>query len=104
MSYRSGFIRKSQESFGEIMRRKTFTPLKLEEEQMKYLNDSIVEFYATERGEEIGLIHSRQLVDLFIEELAPIIYNKALDDAMRFYKHVEENASSDYFSLYKEIS
>lgn len=83
------------------MRRKSYSPLQLSEEQMKSLSDAIVEFYASKRGEEIGLIHTRQLVDLFIEELAPTVYNKALDDALKFYKQMEENAVSDYYSLYQ---
>ena len=55
------------------------------------------------RGEEIGIIEERQLLDLFCEHLAPIVYNKALDDSMRWLKEQVGNIEVDYYLLYKDV-
>lgn len=43
-----------------------------------------------------------QLLDLFEEKLAPIIYNKALDDAKKWFIQMIDNLDSDYYTLYKD--
>ncbi len=60
-------------------------------------------FYLDERGEEIGIIHQQQLLDLFLEKLAPAVYNKALDDAKKWHAQALDNMESDYYMLYKEL-
>lgn len=52
--------------------------------------------------EEIGMIEQIQLMDLFEEKLAPVIYNRALEDAKRWFGQVMENAESDFYGLYKD--
>ncbi|MBQ6886645.1 MAG: DUF2164 family protein [Lachnospiraceae bacterium] len=54
-------------------------------------------------SEAAGLRTSGKILDLFVEQLAPIVYNKALDDAMRWYKQQQDNMEADYYSLYKEV-
>ena len=61
--------------------RKMIPQIKLSDAQKKKLNDEIKAFYLDERGEEIGIIEQMQLLELFEQKMAPIIYNKALDDA-----------------------
>lgn len=75
--------------------------IKLSEEQKKKLNEEIKAFYLDERDEEIGMIEQMQLLQLFEEKLAPIIYNKALDDAKRWFSQMMDNLDSDYYALYK---
>lgn len=75
--------------------------IKLSEEQKKKLNEEIKAFYLDERDEEIGMIEQMQLLELFEEKLAPIIYNKALDDAKRWFSQMMDNLDSDYYALYK---
>ena len=41
-------------------------------------------------------------MDLFEEKLAPVIYNRALEDAKRWFGQVMENAESDFYGLYKD--
>ena len=43
-----------------------------------------------------------QLMELFERKMAPIIYNKALDDAKRWFSQMMDNVDSDYYTLYKE--
>ena len=47
------------------------------------------------------MIEQIQLLDLFEQRLAPVIYNKALDDAKRWYGQMLDNLESDYYALYK---
>ena len=77
--------------------------IKLSDEQKRQLCAEIKAFYLEERGEEIGMIEERQIMDLFCERLAPIIYNRALDDALRWMKGQMENIEVDYTLLYKDV-
>ena len=66
-------------------------------------NEEIKAFYLDQRGEEIGMIEQMQLLELFEQHLAPIIYNRALDDAKQWFSQMMENADSDYYVLYKNV-
>ncbi len=85
-----------------MRKRQSISQIKLSDVQKEKLNDEIKAFYLDVRGEEIGMIEQMQLLELFEEKLAPIIYNKALDDAKRWFGQMMENLESDYYTLYKE--
>ena len=85
------------------MKRSSLSIIKLNDEQKKHLISEIEAFYLDVRGEEIGIIEEEQILDLFCEHMAPIIYNKALDDIQNWYKQQMENLSSDYYVLYKDV-
>ena len=84
-----------------MKKRERFQQIKLSDAQKKKLNAEIKAFYLDERGEEIGMIEQMQLLELFEQRLAPIIYNKALDDAKQWFSQMMENMDSDYYLLYK---
>lgn len=77
--------------------------IQLTDWQKKKLEEEIKAFYLDVRGEEIGIIEQQQMLELFCEHLAPIIYNKALDDAQYWYKQQQDNMEADFFSLYREV-
>lgn len=77
--------------------------IKLSNDQKKQITDEIEAFYSDVRGEDIGIIEKEQIFNLFFEHLAPIVYNKALDDAEYWYKQQMENLSADYYLLYRDI-
>ena len=83
------------------MRRSLKEAIRLNDREKKQLADEIKAFYLDVRGEEIGIIEEQQLIDLFCEHLAPIVYNKALDDALCWLKAQAENIETDYYLLYK---
>ena len=85
------------------MRRKLNEVIRLNDNQKKQLASEIKAFYLDVRGEEIGIIEEQQLIDLFCERLAPIIYNKALDDSLHWLKEQAENIEVDYCLLYKDV-
>ena len=75
--------------------------IKLADEQKEKLREEIRAFYLDERGEEIEIIEQMQLLELFEQKLAPIIYNMALDDAKKWYVQMMDNLDADYYALYK---
>ena len=85
------------------MKRSSLSIIKLNDEQKKHLISEIEAFYLDVRGEEIGIIEEEQILELFCEHMAPVIYNKALDDIQNWYKQQMENLSSDYYVLYKDV-
>ncbi|GFI09113.1 hypothetical protein IMSAGC007_01571 [Lachnospiraceae bacterium] len=85
------------------MRRNLNEVIRLSDRQKERLVREIRAFYLDVRGEEIGIIEERQLLDLFCEHLAPIVYNKALDDSMRWLKEQAGNIEVDYYLLYKDV-
>ena len=85
-----------------MKRRKMLTQIRLTDQQRERLNAEIKAFYLDERGEEIGVIEQMQLLDMFEQKLAPIIYNRALDDAKKWVGERLEELESDYFTMYKD--
>ncbi len=83
------------------MKRKNLSAVPLTDEQKKKIREEIAAFYQDVRGTEIGIIEQEQLLDLFTETLAPMIYDKALDDIKQWYRRQQENMESDYYLLYK---
>ncbi|MCI9180994.1 MAG: DUF2164 domain-containing protein [Lachnospiraceae bacterium] len=75
--------------------------MKLSDRQKEKMQEEIKAFYLDVRGEEIGMIEQMHLMELFEEKLAPIIYNRALDDAKLWFGQMMENMDSDYYALYK---
>lgn len=84
-----------------MKKRERLPQIKLSDSQREKLNDEIKAFYLEERGEEIGMIEQMQLMELFEQKLAPIIYNRALDDAKRWFAQMMDNIDADYYALYK---
>ena len=85
------------------MKRKSInTVIQLSDEQKKQITDEIKAFYLDVRGDDIGIIEQQQILDLFVDQLAPIVYNKALDDAQRWYRDQQNNMEADYYLLYRE--
>lgn len=85
----------------DMKKRQVLSQINLSDFQKEKLKDEIKAFYLDERGEEIGMIEQTQLLELFERKLAPIIYNKALEDAKRWFVQMMDHLDSDYYALYK---
>ncbi|NLK94495.1 MAG: DUF2164 domain-containing protein [Clostridiales bacterium] len=85
-----------------MVRKKKSSICELSSEEKKRLIQEIQTFYYDSRGEEIGVIGSEEVLEFFIENLGNTIYNKALDDAAKWYNGMQESIQADYYSLYKE--
>ena len=71
------------------------------DEQKKQMLGEITQFFKEEHEIELGLIGSERILDFFQETLGRRIYNKALDDAKKFYENYAGNMEADFYSLYK---
>ena len=71
------------------------------DEQKKQMLGEITQFFKEEHEIELGLIGSERIFDFFQETLGRRIYNKALDDAKKFYENYAGNMEADLYSLYK---
>ncbi|WP_313343114.1 DUF2164 family protein [Sedimentibacter sp.] len=85
------------------MKRESFKIIKLNDKEKELLREEISTFYLNIRDEQIGIIEKEQLLDLFLENLAPLVYNKALDDAKKWYQEQQDNMETDYYMLYKKL-
>ena len=85
----------------DMKKRQVLSQINLSDFQKEKLKDEIKAFYLDERGEEIGMIEQMQLLELFERKLAPIIYNKALEDAKSWFVQMMDHLDSDYYALYK---
>ncbi len=78
------------------------TMVNMTDEQRKHMLNTIHDFFDEEFGDDVGMLKQQKIMDLFMEQLAPVIYNKALDDAMYWYKRQMDNVEADFYELYKE--
>lgn len=63
---------------------------------------ALIEFFHSERGEEIGNIAAEELIDFFMREVGLLIYNQGVDDAIRLCKDRFSSLEIDADSLLKK--
>lgn len=73
------------------------------EEEKRQMCDEIAQFFREEHDLELGIIGTGNILDFFQETLGKRIYNKALDDAKKFYETYAGNMEADYYALYRQL-
>ncbi len=63
---------------------------------------SIISYFQDERNEEIGVIAAGEVLDFFMETLAPKFYNKAIDDTKEIVKKQLESLDFEFDLLKKQ--
>lgn len=58
--------------------------IKITEERLKVLSEKVQIYFRDEHELTIGSLKSDMILDFFIKELGPQIYNQAIDDAYAF--------------------
>lgn len=76
---------------------------RFEERDRTRICGEIAAFFREEYELELGVIGTGKILDFFQEMLGDRIYNKALDDAKKFYEKYADNMEADYYALYKDI-
>jgi uncharacterized protein (DUF2164 family) len=78
--------------------------MKLEKDTEKYLLNSIRRFFAEDMEMEIGDLKAARVLDFFVGEMGPSIYNQAIADAQAFFSDkvsdlagVHNEAEFDYW-------
>ena len=73
-----------------------------EDKEKSQMCDEIARFFSEEYDLELGIIGTGKILDFFQEMLGDRVYNKALDDAKKFYEKYADNMETDYYALYKD--
>lgn len=71
------------------------TPIKrsfdiLTKEERSKATKDIISFYENERDEEMDIIGAELLLDMFLQNIAPFVYNKAVDELRILVKKQSE--------------
>ena len=74
----------------------------LSKEEKNQILEEIAYFFNEEFDLDLGIIRREAIFDFFQDNLAKYIYNRALDDAKRFYEKNASNMEADYYALYKD--
>lgn len=74
-------------------------PLKLPKEQREMIIDNIRAHFETERGEAIGHLAADNLLEFFLQELGPTIYNSALGDCRTLVGQRMQAMEEDIYAL-----
>lgn len=80
---------------------KTYSKFRFSQEEKSSMQEAIIQYFEEERDEKLGILGSENLLDFFLDLVGDKIYNKALDDAKKFYKRALEDVDSDFYGLYK---
>ena len=58
----------------------------ISKEKREEMRMKIVNYFLSERDEDLGELASGLVLDFFIEELGPIIYNQGIEDAQIYMR------------------
>jgi len=72
---------------------------KFSPEQQKYAINQLQTYFSQERDEELSELSAILLIDFISEKLAPMYYNKGVEDSQRF---MSERVEDLYALLLKE--
>jgi len=59
--------------------------MRLDEETEKHLLNSIKRFFGEEMELDLGDLKAAQVLDYFVAEIGPSIYNQAIEDAQAYF-------------------
>ncbi len=65
--------------------------IQLSKEKKAFLTAAIKEFFRSEREEEIGDLAALLVLDFFLEQLAPAVYNQGIHDSVAMLKEKLED-------------
>ena len=69
----------------------------LEKETEKRLTGSIRRFFTEELDEDIGDLKALRVLEFFILELGPNIYNQAISDAQKYFQEKASDLGDSYY-------
>lgn len=83
-------------------KRTQISVLQLKTEERQHLISKVQNFFKSERGEDLGLIAAEVILDFFLEDLGPIMYNKSLDDSKQWFSKMMNDVEFEFEQLYRE--
>lgn len=67
------------------MAREERTPIRISDDARKQALASIRQYFETELGQEVGDLKAALVLDYFLTEIGPAVYNSAITDAKSFF-------------------
>jgi uncharacterized protein (DUF2164 family) len=74
-------------------------PIKLPKEQREIITENIRAYFEAERGETIGHLAADNLLEFFLQELGPAVYNGALSDCRMLASQRMQALEDDIYAL-----
>jgi len=74
----------------------------ISDEKRKQCIQGLIDFFKTERDEEIGLIAAENILNHFLQDIGIQLYNKGIEDSTTFLKERFENLELDMESMLKK--
>lgn len=65
--------------------------IKLSKETKEEMRYKIIEYFSKERDEDLGELASQLILDFFIDELSPYIYNQGVEDSYTYIRDKSED-------------
>src|SRR5208282_1055842 len=70
--------------------------IKLQKESEKYLIGSIKRFFAESMDDDIGDLKASLVLDFFVSEMGPSIYNQAIADAQTYFQVAASPSAGEF--------
>lgn len=77
--------------------------MKLPKEQRDQVISKIQQFFEDERGEEIGELAADNVLDFFMTQVAPLVYNQALSDCRHTVNQKVMSLEDDIYALEQKL-
>lgn len=74
----------------------------ISDEKRKQSIQEVIDFFKTERDEEIGMIAAENILDHFLQNVGKQLYNKGVEDSTSFLKERFESLELDMESMLKK--
>ena len=78
-------------------------PMKFPKEQRELLIGQIQEYFEKERGETLGHLAADSMLEFFMSNLSPYIYNHALDDCRQLVTQRMVSLEEDIYALEQKL-
>ncbi|NLL81281.1 MAG: DUF2164 domain-containing protein [Tissierellia bacterium] len=65
--------------------------IKIDKDKKEEMRKIIVNYFYDERDEDLGDLASQLILEFFLEELGPYIYNQGVEDAYAYTKDITED-------------
>lgn len=70
---------------------------KLSEERREHLATTVQRLFADEFDRELSDFQAARLVDFFVRQLGPSVYNQAIQDARAFFESKLEDLDGEFY-------
>lgn len=78
-------------------------PMKFPKEQRELIIEQIQEYFEKERGESLGHLAADNMLEFFMAQINPYIYNHALEDCRQLVTQRMVSLEEDIYALEQQV-